>query len=215
MLFFWIFYNILSLNVKMYLWLKLYTVPFFVSGQTCKISKGSNNYCYHDGHTHMGLGVLHWALWAHKVTQHRNATWNCIIQRGRHLFILSRNTAEFTGPEVIWDEPKDSGSAFSCWTSPHFSLFFGFYVPKMKKTIQTVTNKKCKKQPLLWFGGASVPTGRVICIYVKVPLMRRLMLEFWRDICCQFVFIEPNISYNCFLSNSEVYFVILSAICEK
>ena len=27
--------DILSLNVKMYLWLKLYTVPFFVSGQTC------------------------------------------------------------------------------------------------------------------------------------------------------------------------------------
>ena len=27
--------------------LKLYTVPFFVSGQTYKISKGSNNYCSH------------------------------------------------------------------------------------------------------------------------------------------------------------------------
>ena len=37
--------DILSLNVKMYLRLKLYTVPFFVSGQTYKISKGSNNYC--------------------------------------------------------------------------------------------------------------------------------------------------------------------------
>ena len=32
---------------KMYLWLKLYTVPFFVSGKTYKISKGSNNYCSH------------------------------------------------------------------------------------------------------------------------------------------------------------------------
>ena len=41
------FCNIISLNVKMYLWLKLYTVPFFVSGQTYKISKGSNNYCSH------------------------------------------------------------------------------------------------------------------------------------------------------------------------
>ena len=28
-------------------YLKLYTVPFFVSGQTYKISKGSNNYCSH------------------------------------------------------------------------------------------------------------------------------------------------------------------------
>ena len=34
MLLFWVFGDILSLNVKMYLWLKLYTVAFFVSGQT-------------------------------------------------------------------------------------------------------------------------------------------------------------------------------------
>ena len=52
------------------------------------------------------------------------------------------------------------------------------------KTIQTVTKKKCKNQPLWWYGGASVPTAWVICIYVKVPLIRRLMLEFLRDICC-------------------------------
>ena len=38
------FCDILSLNVKMYLWLKLYTVPFFVSGQTYKISKGGAKY---------------------------------------------------------------------------------------------------------------------------------------------------------------------------
>ena len=44
---FWIFCDTMSLNVKMYLWLKLYTVPFFVSGQTNKINKGSNNYCSH------------------------------------------------------------------------------------------------------------------------------------------------------------------------
>ena len=47
MLLFWIFFDILSLNVKMYIRLKSYTVPFFVSGQTYKISKGSNNYCSH------------------------------------------------------------------------------------------------------------------------------------------------------------------------
>ena len=41
------FCEFLSLNVKMYLWLKLCPVPFFVSGQTYKISKGSNNYCSH------------------------------------------------------------------------------------------------------------------------------------------------------------------------
>ena len=31
---------------------------------------------------------------------------------------------------------------------------------------------------------ALVPTACVIWIYVKVPLMQKLMLEFWRDICC-------------------------------
>ena len=41
------FCDILSLRVKMYLWLKLYAVPFFLSGQTYKISKGSNNYSSH------------------------------------------------------------------------------------------------------------------------------------------------------------------------
>ena len=56
---------------------------------------------------------------------------------------------------------------------------------RWKRSIQAVTNEKCKNQPLWWYGGASVPTAWVICIYVKVPLMRRLMLEFWRDICCQ------------------------------
>ena len=50
---------------------------------------------------------------------------------------------------------------------------------------RAVANKKCKNQPLWWYGGASVPTAWVICIYVKVPFIRRLMLEFWRDICCR------------------------------
>ena len=55
---------------------------------------------------------------------------------------------------------------------------------RWKKNIQTVTNKKCKNQPLWWYGSASVATAWVICIYVKVPLMQKLRLEFWRDICC-------------------------------
>ena len=42
MLLFWIFCDILSLNVKMYLWLKLYTVPFFVSGQTYQQKSARN-----------------------------------------------------------------------------------------------------------------------------------------------------------------------------
>ena len=45
-------------------------------------------------------------------------------------------------------------TVFSGQTSPHFSLFLGkidigFYLPKLKKTIQTVINEKCKNQPLM------------------------------------------------------------------
>ena len=58
------FCDILSLNVKMYLWLKLYTVPFFVSGQTYKISKGSNNYCSHCS------SWCRWALRSHVWLKH-------------------------------------------------------------------------------------------------------------------------------------------------
>ena len=49
----YILYNVVILDffvifcLSMLKWLKLYTVPFFVSGQTYKISKGSNNYCSH------------------------------------------------------------------------------------------------------------------------------------------------------------------------
>ena len=103
---------------------------------------------------------------------------------GRHLLILPRNATEFSGPKVIWDGLKDNRNMFSDQMSTHFSLFlgkmdFGFYVPKMKKTIQTVTNEKCKNRPVWWCGGVSVPTAWVTCIYVKGTYwLQRLMLEF-------------------------------------
>ena len=43
--------------------------------------------------------------------------WMYIMQRGRHLLILRRNTTEFPRPKVIWDVPKDSGNMFSGQTS--------------------------------------------------------------------------------------------------
>ena len=91
------------------------------------------------------------------------------MQRRRHLYILHRNATKFSGPEVIWDRPKDSENMFSLFLG---KMDIGFYVPKMKKTIQTVTNKKCENQPLWWYGGALVPTAWVISICVKVPLMQ-------------------------------------------
>ena len=61
----------------------------------------------------------------------------------------------------------------------HISVFWGkadvgFYV--WKRPSRLFPTKSEKKQPLWWYGGASVPMP-----WVKVPLMRRLMLEFWRD----------------------------------
>ena len=115
----------------------------------------------------------------------RNATWSCIMQRGRYLLMLCRNSAKISGSEVIGDGPKDSGNVFSSQTSPHFSLFFrnvGFYVPKMKKTIQTVTNEKCKNQPLCWYRGTSVPIGDLhIC---EGTIDAEADVGIWRDICC-------------------------------
>ena len=59
------------------------------------------------------------------------------------------------------------------WTSDYMCQ-------RWKKNIRTVTNEKCKNQPLWWYGGASVPTAWVTCIYV----MWRLIFQIWRDICC-------------------------------
>ena len=56
-------------------------------------------------------------------TASKNATWNFIMQRGRHLLILHRNAAKFSGPEVIWDGSKDSVNMFSGQTT--FHLVFG------------------------------------------------------------------------------------------
>ena len=68
---------------------------------------------------------------------------------------------------------------FSGQMSLHFCLFFGktdigFYMPKMKKKTFRLLKTKSAKTSLWWYGGASVPTAWVICIYEKVPLMQRL-----------------------------------------
>ena len=44
--------------------------------------------------------------------------------------------------------------------------------------------QKVQKPALWWYGGASVPTAWVIC-YMWRYQMQRLMLQFWRDICCR------------------------------
>ena len=60
-------------------------------------------------------------------------------------------------------------------------------VPKMKKTIQTIANEKCKNQSsvMVWGCISAHSMADLHILYVKVPLMQRLMLEFWRDKCCR------------------------------
>ena len=90
----------------------------------------------------------------------------------RHLIIMHRNTTELSN--LRWTERQ-----WKCvlWSDEStFQLFlgektdFGLYMPKIEKT---VTNEKWKKRPLWWYGGASVPTAWVICIYVTVTTFPR------------------------------------------
>ena len=114
--------------------------------------------------------MLPWWTWPHGIwsaTASINATWNCIMHRERHLLILSVNAAKFSGPWAICDGPGDSGNVLCA---------------KDVKGHPYGYQRKVQKQSLWWYGGASVPTAWVICRYLKVPLMPRLMLEFCRDI---------------------------------
>ena len=102
--------------------------------------------------------------------------------RGRHLLILSRNAKSSMGP-------KSTDQKTDVVRRVHISACFWeknrrqILRAKYEKTIQTVTNKKCKKTSHC--DGMGVHQCLVICIYVKVTLMWRLKLEFWRDICCR------------------------------
>ena len=79
--------------------------------------------------------------------------WNCIMQRGRHLFILRRNAAKFSGPEVIWDGPK----VFSGQTSPHFSLSSNSMWQRWKRPSRLLPTKSAKTSLCDGMGVAFVP----------------------------------------------------------
>ena len=66
--------------------------------------------CYHDGHSFIVWGVLWKIIVTLSAAASTNATRNCIMQCGRHFLFLHRNTAKFSGPEVIWYGPKGSGT---------------------------------------------------------------------------------------------------------
>ena len=92
------------------------------------IVKRVRQYCLRNCHaTMMDIGgtLENHCHSTQSTTPSRNATSKCIMQRGSHL---------------RWTQ--DSENVFSDHTSQHFNLFFGktgFYMPNMKKTIQTVT----------------------------------------------------------------------------
>ena len=55
---------------------------------------------------------------------------------------------------------------------------------RWKRPSRLLPTKSAKTSLCDGMGVHQCPLAWVICIYVKVPLMWRLMLEFWRDICC-------------------------------
>ena len=171
------------------------------------VCKGQGQKPLHNVHDHWAL--RRYCLRNHRATTMDIATWareyfgkslllntvhrctmkcNLKLYYGkRKAFILRRNAAEFSGPKVIWDGPKDNGNVFSGRTSQLVFVKNGRWIlcDKDEKDHPDCYQRKVQNQPLWWYGGASVPTTWVICIYVKVPLMWRLMFTFWRDICCQ------------------------------
>ena len=82
--YFGFFCDILSPNVKMYLWLKLYTVPFFVSGQTYKISKGSNKYRSH----------CIWSVAARSIFQWKHQNIYKWVEQLRYIYEHSKYTSQ-------------------------------------------------------------------------------------------------------------------------
>ena len=148
-------------------------------------------YCLRNHHATM-MDIATWAgstlkiiVTQHSLPLHQEMQLEIVLckEEGIYKFCAEMPPSSLGRSHLRWTERQWKRVLWSD-ESTFQLVFFGFYVPK-KKTIQTVTNEKCKNQPLWWYGGASVPMAWVICIYVKVPLMQRLMLEFWRDICCR------------------------------
>ena len=117
-------------------------------------------YCLRNCHAIM-MDIATWARGYFGKTLSLNTICRCIKkcnlklyyakEEGIYSFCAETSLFSWARSHLRWTE--NSGNMFSGQTSPHFSLFLGkkevgFYVPKMKKTIQTVTNEKCKKQPL-------------------------------------------------------------------
>ena len=65
-----------------------------------------------------------------------------------------------------------------------------FYMPKIKKTLQTVTKEKCKNKPLWWYGGASVSIDAEA--YIRILERHMLLSKLWLFSGTPFLFQHNN-----------------------
>ena len=117
------FCDILSLKVKMYLLLKLYTVPFFVSAQTYKISKGSNNYC------------SHCMCWKVSDRNHKNVIsrhpWSLCVVNSLHFQVECRPVFQSVFSLISWLLVEFSRAPFlvNCFHSDCLDSVLSVYTP--------------------------------------------------------------------------------------
>ena len=98
----------------------------------------------------------------------RNATWNCIMQRGK-AFNFAQKCCRVLW--ALWDEPKNSGN--------------GRWMLHAKEDNPDCSQQKVQKPAsvMVWGCISAHSMGDLhICEGTIDP---RLMLEFWRDVCCR------------------------------
>ena len=132
-------------------------------------------YCLRNRHATM-MDIATWAQEYFGKSLSLNTVHRCIKKCNLKLYYAKRkafikfvhwNAIKFSGPEVIWDGPKDSGNMFSGQRSPRFNLFLGktdvrFYVLKMKVHPDSY-QRKVQKPTSVMGGCISVHSMGDIC----------------------------------------------------
>ena len=105
------------------------------------------------------MDIATWALENHchstqSAAASRNATWNCIMQRERHLLILLRNAAEFSGPQFCADPSRISKRG----SQPNLKT----WIPAESQNVDPSRISKRGSQPNLrtWIPAESQNVGR-------------------------------------------------------
>ena len=149
-------------------------------------------YCLRNRHAVM-MDIATWAQEYFGKSLSLNTVHRCIKKCNLILYCAKRKAfINFVQNHswVLWAQShlrsKDSGIVFSRQTSPHYCFWEKWTLDstcqRWKRTSRRLPTKSAKTSPCDSRGDASMPKAWVICTYVKVLLMRKLMLEFWRDI---------------------------------